>query len=517
MAGEVENRPSAGSEAQKSTVRIHALLEVALRGWRGLLQLVFFALCLRFETVELRQGHPYGTASWVLVTIGITQGYLYSRAAIFSFTLATTFLYGLKQTVLSGINPPPTLFAAIYIGATLRQVARLVHPKPIQQPAPNSAKKLSLALDILASIVLVSLIAWLCRNHAAANLPSRIWSQADFGFGDKAYPLSSAFLWLQGIFYCRLLLGAPIPNSWPSIVLAATSATILVFFTAQWFFAIPDPYVSPLLLYFSPYEDIHSLGSVLAGCLMFFLCQALSPTSTSRAFSLGLSVVLCGLVALSFSRATWLSVALSIWILAYFSSSRRLVVGISAALVIFIAALNIAPPITKNFYISRLISLVKIESLRAKDPARMEIYDRSLRMIKSRPVMGHGVGSFYLGSVAYESQTDTQSLGPNFAHNMFLQIAAELGIPAAAIVAAIIGAGLNSTFRRWRNQDRHKCDANIYLGLGLSLAAYVTTQLTANSWNVYSSHQFFFWFLIACIFASKSNSAELEHSESINR
>jgi len=175
-------------------------------------------------------------------------------------------------------------------------------------------------------------------------------------------------------------------------------------------------------------------------------------------------------------------------------------------------------------YIWRLISLVRLENPTHKDLTRVDLFDKALRMINSRPLTGHGIGSFYLSSVTYARSGDPYGRKPDFAHNTYLQFAAELGLPLAflflslciwaiwrglrdSIVGLVAGSeritalagseGPKQLARLSGSFDR--TDRLLLLGATLSLAAYLETQLTANSLNVYVSNQYFFWFLMAVV------------------
>ena len=54
------------------------------------------------------------------------------------------------------------------------------------------------------------------------------------------------------------------------------------------------------------------------------------------------------------------------------------------------------------------------------------------------------------------------------------------------------------------------------LGVTMALTAYLLTQMTANSLNVYVSNQFFFWFLMAALFSFNTESVAAYSSASIS-
>ena len=177
------------------------------------------------------------------------------------------------------------------------------------------------------------------------------------------------------------------------------------------------------------------------------------------------------------------------------------------------AAKNEANASAENSYVIRLYSLIKPESLSNKSAERIEIYYRAFSMLKTHPIIGHGAGSFYLNSSKFSIEGDYRQLlpnmhisyfthlkaQPNFAHNFILQFAAELGIPATLLFCSLIGAALYKGFRHTRAALKEKNGDRVPLALFLALTTYLITQMTANSLNIYVSHQFLFWFLIAAL------------------
>ena len=78
------------------------------------------------------------------------------------------------------------------------------------------------------------------------------------------------------------------------------------------------------------------------------------------------------------------------------------------------------------------------------DPAsalaiRLELLSRAGRMIADAPLLGIGVGRFYAESLRYSTP---RSFGPENAHNMFAQVAAELGLLGLAGFLWVLGASL---------------------------------------------------------------------------
>jgi O-antigen ligase len=84
---------------------------------------------------------------------------------------------------------------------------------------------------------------------------------------------------------------------------------------------------------------------------------------------------------------------------------------------------------------------------------RTEIWKIGMRMVKAHPVRGVGLGNFQNSSVHYLLQpgeirrSDFFVDQPHVAHNTFLQVLAELGIPGLALFLAIIAFSMSSALR----------------------------------------------------------------------
>jgi O-antigen ligase len=218
------------------------------------------------------------------------------------------------------------------------------------------------------------------------------------------------------------------------------------------------------------------------------------------------------LLVLTYSRATWLAAALGVLLFLSLRLKFRWIVLVMIASVTLWWAANESAKKggawATNPLMARLHSLIRVESLSTKSSARFEIYHKALGMIQSRPWTGHGSGSFYLTSPKFALKNDPMGAEPNFAHNFILQFAAELGIPATLLFCSLIGAAWYKGFRHTRAALREKNGNRVPLALFLALTTYLITQMTANSLNIYVTHQFLFWFLIAALLTLPDSKTE---------
>ncbi len=227
------------------------------------------------------------------------------------------------------------------------------------------------------------------------------------------------------------------------------------------------------------------------------------------------------MVVLSWSRAAWLVTGIYVFVVCWVRFSKKwclAFVGMAAGLVL-LGNLNAdRPGWQANVYLARFVSLVRLENPANKDAGRLNLYHKAAGMIRARPWTGHLIGSFYLTSTKFAASSDPNSALADFAHDVVLQLAAELGLPVALCFLGgcmfVVYRGLSVSFAN--EKQSALCGENLgtveskplsklsvdklpLLGATLALAAYLTTQITANSLNVYASNQFLFWLLVAAI------------------
>jgi O-antigen ligase len=198
--------------------------------------------------------------------------------------------------------------------------------------------------------------------------------------------------------------------------------------------------------------------------------------SRSGALALGAAVIATILVAGRGSRgkATLAAAALSV-----------------TAIVFFVA---FAPPSIKDRITQTLPGQVP------NTEGRSTIWQVGWRMAQDNPVRGVGLGSFETSSIHYVLQpgalerTDQVIDTPKVAHNIYLQVLAELGVIGLVMLLAILAfpvACAVRAARNFRSQGDHRMDV-ISRAVVVALAAFLTS-------NFFLSSQFDkqLWLLIA--------------------
>ena len=466
-------------------------------------------------------------------------------------------LNGLPILGVTG-GSPSAVFAALWLGWMAQQLFSSAAKDRKEQARPPALPVALLASDLLITALLLSLGAQLWRHHNDAQFWTILLRHTAAGFGDPYYFLHSAFIWLQGLFWFRALLLTWQRGPWDAglkntgraldrstagndqlryaptkadgqrsrsaliaiktrLVFLSTAGLTAIFTLSGYKSILKDNYYD--LGYLSAYEDIFSFGGFAAAVLVFAVAVLTKKNWGSFSGQILYGAGAMGLVVLSWSRGIWLGAGVFLLIVAWFRLPRWCTIVFLAMTAVAVGAINLQakkPAWQNHAYLARLVSLVRIEKLADKSSGRLDLYHKAFGMTRERPLVGHGIGSFYLSSPRYAKAGDSH--GPDFAHNVFLQIAAEQGVLVAALFAGLIGWTLWRGVRAWQATggrlaaiipgDRNSEERLTLLGTTLALGVYVQTNLTSNSLNIYASNQFFFWFLMAAVLSMTQGDGE---------
>ncbi|EWC59220.1 putative membrane protein of ExoQ family [Actinokineospora spheciospongiae] len=188
-----------------------------------------------------------------------------------------------------------------------------------------------------------------------------------------------------------------------------------------------------------PLQDPNDLAFVLAVALPLLI--ALRPGRGVRgapvALLVGAAVVLLAGMAATFSRGGGLALlAAGTWLLARRALPPRAVAVAFTGL----AALVAAAVATGGQVLAR--ALQEKSFIAASNVDTREIRWRAaLRMLAENPVLGVGPGGFRSGYAAFSHNAEIAEQTP-VAHNMFIEVAAELGLPAFALFAGMAAVAL---------------------------------------------------------------------------
>ena len=184
--------------------------------------------------------------------------------------------------------------------------------------------------------------------------------------------------------------------------------------------------------------------------------------------SVAAMIFAAGLIA-SLSRGAWIGTVLSIGVLiALLPKARRVLLLFGLPAVILGASLvaAFAPPDQPQVQAVR----ARIVSLAEPRPAtydnRPTLWREALRQIRERPLLGSGPANYAEASAASDSLART--FGHSHAHNAVLTVAAEAGIPAAALMVAFtVAMGLAT--RRFALRFPDPADVALVAGVAAAL------------------------------------------------
>jgi O-antigen ligase len=136
------------------------------------------------------------------------------------------------------------------------------------------------------------------------------------------------------------------------------------------------------------------------------------------------------------------------------------------------------------------------QSLDKSSEYRLILWGAAFRMIRERPLTGVGLGEFS-SVVPHYTEVTLSKDDPNDAHNAFILIAAEMGLPALAAVlvllAAVALAAARAFFRRHHRADRTVALAVLGSWVGLVVSCMFGSRFSDESLISY------FWILVALL------------------
>jgi len=482
----------------------------------------YFALCGRFLIVTGRTCDSAGAFALVVGATAVVTWWN-PRAAFEAFLLLLPLVFALGRLgILAFGAPEMVVFASMSVVLMVRwlclrlsrngRLARDTISRPLWE------RRLVLLADLLAAWTLFSLIRPLPEILREPAHRGALWGQAIFGFSDPMFPVTDTLIWLTGWFFLRLLLAgdgngmlrrssaAPGTDSAQSggptdrfmlMSMSSWAACTLTFFLVQVVLGLPEGfgYVGNFGAPTSMFSDPHSLGSVAAALALSLLGYRGLRAGSARIGAVCLAISLLVLVCLCYSRAAWLASIVTLGLLLH-SWRPSLAVGFAGAIFILLGlvAWKADGLLTLDHrYLARLVYLVRPDRAVDYRDARVEIYRRAPAMIAAHPLLGHGPGSSRVASAAFMAPGDTW--GPDFMHNTVLQTTVEQGVPAGVLYAGLLLLPLALALARWGSVRADALASGAFYGM----IAYMITQMSSNSLNVYADQQFFFWSLAAIL------------------
>jgi len=210
--------------------------------------------------------------------------------------------------------------------------------------------------------------------------------------------------------------------------------------------------------------DANAAGSHFAMLVCLTLGMALYARGRERAIWLAMFAANATALWLTASRSAVVAAALALivaaaWMVSSLLKSRSQAIALGAVAVVVIAIGTV--PLWRS----------TANQLNRGTTFRVQFNATSWRMIAARPLVGVGIGQYYPASTLFLTPELAWNYGSENAHNNFLQIGAELGVPGLVLFSAFIGAGLWRAMRALTVAPR---DFRL-LGVAGGIAAFAAT------------------------------------------
>jgi len=346
---------------------------------------------------------------------------------------------------------------------------------------------------------------------------SRVWSFPFVGQDQPLYCIDGSYVLLQGLLFYRVLeleIKAERMWRWVLPVLYVQASLIMGFSLFQWIYRVPIMKVwahfgitSPMGRFgiFSPFDDIHSYGSYVLVLFFFFLCLSLREGKVQKLVNGLFAGIIFVLLIWAGSNGTLMAMfAVGVLFLANTLRKRHFIVIVSCLAIGAVSIIVFPSIVTKSGLpvvqrYGRSLDLLDIRNVSKVFSARSLLWDRAAGIMKEFPVTGAGIGTFYRISPLYHDleikEWKSRAKWRENIHNYYLQLGADLGIPALLIFLGIIFYTYRAGFEVLRQKE---ASGYIIKGLLFGLGGYLITMLTSHP-LLLSNQQFLFWFLIGVI------------------
>lgn len=363
-----------------------------------------------------------------------------------------TLLVGLALTLGLAAAPPEGLQGDLLRGLVVAAVGVLVLIQASEASSRPSLGWGALLFLPLLAVAALQLLPWpsgllealnptlagLYRAEeaaggvAASGRPATVDPVRSFRFFALGVAYAVAFALARGRRQRRALTVAAVAIT--SIVAAWSLIALYFDPSVHWAHRASGPFVNPN----------HLCAFLILGlCLAFGLLGSRLPRS-QRAIAAGCAILqLVGIVATR-SRAGIVAtlVGAGIALLVLGSGNRRRAIGMALGLLVLVGGLALSDSETLRG------RFANIETERSMGlGARIETWTIALGRIRATPILGEGLGSFDLQS---QSRIDPERLRwtrPGAAHNDYLELAGDLGLPATGLALIALAILLLAALR----------------------------------------------------------------------
>lgn len=272
--------------------------------------------------------------------------------------------------------------------------------------------------------------------------------------------------WLEYLLFTVFVADAsrePRVRTWILSTLSVSSALVMFEAISQEIFGKGLIRHYPLEAYArmtGPYENPIDLATYIMVVLPILVAWALTLRGYVRWLLAALLLVMIVCLGRTEASGAWLGLLVGLGAMMLMDNRLR-----KAGLIVF-AAMIVAGGAWLT-YTKRLQQTFSLSDLGTQD--RWAMWQAALGMIADRPLLGHGVNTFMSNYLDYWVGGERM---PRYAHNCYLQVAAETGLIGLSFFLALLG----TFFFRLRSRIQ-KIEPNarlIALGMAAGLLAFVT-------------------------------------------
>ncbi|MBP2653405.1 MAG: hypothetical protein H6Q73_974 [Firmicutes bacterium] len=218
---------------------------------------------------------------------------------------------------------------------------------------------------------------------------------------------------------------------------------------------------------FSTLENPNLLAGFLVIMMSLATGMGLSASSRKMKVMLFTLVIVFGMcLALTYSRGAWLSV-LAVVVLLGILYDRRIFW--------ILAFIPVMLLVGHDVFFDRLMSIANPTD--TSSALRIALWESTVAMIKDHPFLGIGWGAYWLVYPAYDFYVQDPGTTIFHAHNMFLHIPAEIGIPGSLFYFGLMIGHAWAAFRLTRH-DIDRQTAGLMFGILASIVSIVVSGFT---------------------------------------
>ena len=255
---------------------------------------------------------------------------------------------------------------------------------------------------------------------------------------------------------------------------------------------MPEDYLRRISASFIHPNDFGAYLMVMASLLVSMLVSSKNGMKRTVLF-LAAFILVAGCLFLTRSRGSWMSFGLAFITVGMLKGKK-----IAVLFVVILATVFILMPSSSR---QRIYDTANFKSGTTWE--RVQIWQGNVNMIKVHPVLGFGVNTY---SKHFPEYKPAEYPDDRYAHNCYLQMASEIGIPGALLFLAFIFMALFASFKRivsLPDGTRKSLAVGLFGGtLGFVLNSAVDTHLYSLTLAV------FFYILLGSLFSLSGNFRE---------